>query len=82
MAAKQFKVALGALCGRIYAGYLSKDGYRFLQGKHDVTDDVLKAVADKLVQEDGNSITFTVPTTDGEVILKLSLTVVDANLKS
>jgi hypothetical protein len=34
--------------GRIYAGKLNKAGDAFLDGKQDVTSDVLKAIIDKI----------------------------------
>lgn len=34
--------------GRIYAGKLNKAGNAFLDGKQDVTSDVLKAIIDKI----------------------------------
>jgi hypothetical protein len=48
-------VACAALSGRIYAGRINKPGNAFLDGKQDVTGDVLKAVIDKI--EPGNVIT-------------------------
>lgn len=45
---KNLRIATAALSGRIYAGRVSKDGTRFLDGKVDVTSDVLKAVIDKV----------------------------------
>jgi len=41
-------VACAALSGRIYAGRINKAGNSFLDGKQDVTSDVLKAVIDKI----------------------------------
>ncbi len=41
-------IACAALSGRIYAGRVNKAGTAFLDGKQDVTSDVLKAVIDKV----------------------------------
>ncbi len=41
-------IACAALSGRIYAGKLNKARNAFLDGKEDVTSDVLKAVIDKI----------------------------------
>lgn len=41
-------VACAALSGRIYAGRINKAGNAFLDGKQDVTSDVLKAIVDKV----------------------------------
>lgn len=41
-------IACAALSGRIYAGKLNKSRTAFLDGKQDVTSDVLKAVIDKV----------------------------------
>ena len=41
-------VACAALSNRIYAGRVNKAGNAFLDGKQDVTSDVLKAVIDKV----------------------------------
>lgn len=41
-------VACAALSGKIYAGRVNKAGTAFLDGKQDVTSDVLKAVIDKV----------------------------------
>lgn len=46
--ASDIRIATAALSGRIYAGRVSKDGTRFLDGKKDVTSDVLKAVIEKI----------------------------------
>ena len=45
---KNFRIATAALSGRIYAGRVNKAGTSFLDGKVDVTSDVLKAVIEKV----------------------------------
>ena len=45
---KNLRIATAALSGRIFAGRVNKAGDIFLDGKIDVTSDVLKAVIDKV----------------------------------
>ena len=40
-------ISTSALTGRIYAGRLNKKGNAFLDGKEEVTSDVLRAVIEK-----------------------------------
>lgn len=44
----KLRIATAAMSGRIYAGRVNKDGTSFLDGKVDVTSDVLRAVIDKV----------------------------------
>ena len=43
----KIRIATSPLTGRIYAGRLNKAGNAFLDGKEDVTSDVLVALIDK-----------------------------------
>jgi hypothetical protein len=54
--------------GRVYAGRLNKKGDAFLDGKQDVTSDVLKAVIDKI--KPGNIETVTV---DGVPVFEIEV---------
>ena len=48
------RIATAALTGRIYMGRANKSGTAFLDGKQDVTSDVLKAVIDKAAFHGGS----------------------------
>lgn len=60
MVANPIVIACAALTGRIYAGKLNKARNAFLDGKQDVTSDVLKAVIDHVTAKAGRTVTVTV----------------------
>lgn len=66
-------VACAALTGTIYAGRINKAGNAFLDGKQDVTSDVLKAIIEKV--KPGHAVFVNV---DGEPKFKLEVTEVSA----